>query len=43
MSLYLADYETNIPVAVKAFWGNRAAAGQKQLELGKRRLKKHLL
>src|ERR1019366_6656151 len=35
MSLNLADYENKIPGAVKAFWGNRAAAKQKQLELGK--------
>ena len=35
MSLNLADYENKAKEAVKAFWGNRAAAVEKQKELGK--------
>lgn len=35
MSLYLGDYRTQINEAVKAFWGNRAAAQKKQIEAGK--------
>src|SRR4051812_12342869 len=34
MPLDLADYERKAREAVKAFWGNRAAAVQKQRELG---------
>ena len=34
MSIDLADYENKVATAVKAFWGNRAAAKQKQIELG---------
>jgi type II restriction enzyme len=34
MAIDLADYENKVLVAVKAFWGNRAAAKQKQIELG---------
>lgn len=35
MPLDLADYEKKAREAVKAFWGNRAAAVQKQRELGR--------
>ncbi len=35
MSIDLADYQTKIRDAVKAFWGNREAARQKQIESGK--------
>lgn len=35
MPLDLADYETKAREAVKAFWGNRAAAVEKQRELGR--------
>lgn len=35
MGLDLADYERKAREAVKAFWGNRAAAVQKQRELGR--------
>ena len=35
MSLDLVDYEQQVRQAVKAFWGNRAAAKQKQIESGK--------
>ena len=35
MPLDLADYERKTREAVKAFWGNRAAAMQKQRELGR--------
>ena len=35
MPLDLADYERKAREAVKAFWGNRAAAVQKQRELGR--------
>jgi hypothetical protein len=35
MPLDLADYETKAREAVKAFWGNRAAAVAKQKELGR--------
>lgn len=35
MTLDLADYETKAREAVKAFWGNRAAAAAKQKELGR--------
>jgi hypothetical protein len=35
MPLNLADYETKAREAVKVFWGNRAAAVQKQQELGR--------
>jgi hypothetical protein len=35
MSLDLVDYEQKAREAVKAFWGNREAASQKQIELGK--------
>jgi hypothetical protein len=34
MGIYLADYETKAREAIKAFWGNRAAAQQKQMEAG---------
>jgi Restriction endonuclease XhoI len=34
MTLDLADYEAKAREAVKAFWGNRAAAAAKQKELG---------
>jgi Restriction endonuclease XhoI len=34
MSIDLADYEKKVSSAVKAFWGNRAAAKQKQIDLG---------
>jgi type II restriction enzyme len=35
MSLNLADYEPKAREAIKAFWGNREAARQKQIEVGK--------
>ena len=35
MPLDLADYENKAREAVKAFWGNRAAAVAKQRELGR--------
>lgn len=35
MALDLVDYERKAQEAVKAFWGNRAAARQKQIEAGK--------
>ena len=35
MSIYLADYENKAREAVKAFWGNREVARQKQIESGK--------
>lgn len=35
MALDLVDYETKAHEAVKAFWGNRAVARQKQIEAGK--------
>jgi len=35
MPLNLANYETKAKEAVKAFWGNRATAFSKQLELGR--------
>ena len=35
MPLDLADYERKAQEAVKVFWGNRAAAAQKQQELGR--------
>ncbi len=35
MALDLVDYELKAPEAVKAFWGNREAARQKQIESGK--------
>ena len=35
MSLDLANYQQSAAVAVKAFWGNRSAAQEKQKELGK--------
>lgn len=35
MSLDLVDYELKAQEAVRAFWGNREAARQKQIELGK--------
>ena len=35
MALDLVDYENKAREAVKAFWGNRTAARQKQLESGK--------
>jgi len=35
MSLDLVDYERKAQEAVKAFWGNREAARQKQIELGR--------
>ena len=35
MALNLANYEKQARGAVKAFWGNRAAAKQKQIESGK--------
>ena len=35
MAIDLVDFERKVPVAVKAFWGNRAAARQKQIEAGK--------
>ena len=35
MALDLVDYEQKAREAVKAFWGNREAARQKQIEAGK--------
>lgn len=35
MAIELADYETKAREAVKAFWGNREEARQKQIEAGK--------
>jgi hypothetical protein len=35
MALDLVDYERKAQEAVKAFWGNREAARQKQIELGR--------
>ena len=35
MALNLANYEKQARAAVKAFWGNRAAAREKQIALGK--------
>jgi len=35
MAIDLADYEAQTREAVKAFWGNREAARQKQIETGK--------
>ena len=35
MGLDLADYENKARDSVKAFWGNRASARQKQIEAGK--------
>ena len=35
MSLDLVDYELKAREAVRAFWGNREAARQKQIESGK--------
>ncbi len=35
MSIDLADYRNKATEAVKAFWGNREAARQKQIESGK--------
>ena len=35
MALNLANYEKKATQSVKAFWGNRAAARQKQIEAGK--------
>jgi len=35
MSIDLADYQAKVREAVKAFWGNREAARQKQIESGK--------
>lgn len=35
MSLDLAGYQDKAKEAVKAFWGNREAARQKQIESGK--------
>lgn len=35
MGIDLADYQTKAREAVKAFWGNREAARQKQIESGK--------
>lgn len=35
MSLNLANYEKKAAQSVKAFWGNRSAAHQKQIEAGK--------
>jgi hypothetical protein len=35
MAIELADYERKARESVKAFWGNRAAARQKQIEAGK--------
>ncbi len=34
MALDLVDYEQKAREAVKAFWGNREAARQKQIEAG---------
>ena len=38
MALDLVDYEQKAHEAVKAFWGNREAARQKQIESGKKHL-----
>lgn len=35
MTLDLVDYEQKVREAVKAFWGNREAARQKQIQSGK--------
>jgi len=35
MAIDLADYERKARDSVKAFWGNRGAARQKQIEAGK--------
>jgi len=35
MALDLVDYEQKVREAVKAFWGNREAARQKQIQSGK--------
>jgi hypothetical protein len=35
MPLDLSDYENKAREAIKVFWGNRAAAVQKQRELGR--------
>lgn len=35
MALDLQDYETKARESVKAFWGNRAAAAQRQIEAGR--------
>ena len=35
MSIDLSDYQAKVKEAVKAFWGNREAARQKQIESGK--------
>lgn len=35
MSIELSDYKTNAKEAVQAFWGNREAAAQKQIEGGR--------
>ena len=35
MALDLVDYEQKAREAVQLFWGNRAAARQKQIEAGK--------
>lgn len=35
MALDLVDYEQKAHEAVKAFWGNREAAREKQIESGK--------
>lgn len=35
MTIDLVDYETKAKDAIKAFWGNRALARQKQIEAGK--------
>lgn len=35
MALDLVDYEKKAVGAIKAFWGNREAARQKQIESGK--------
>lgn len=35
MGIDLTDYQTKVREAVKAFWGNREAARQKQIESGK--------
>jgi len=35
MAINLADYERKVRDSVKAFWGNREAARQKQIEAGK--------
>jgi hypothetical protein len=35
MSIDLADYQAKAKEAIKAFWGSREAARQKQMENGK--------